>query len=252
VPVPYRFAKEWSDGSDYASGFVLHSAPGYPAFPARLAVEVFLRARSHLPGGAPLTLWDPCCGCGHLATVLGWTRRTDLRRVVCSDADPESVALARRNLALLTPEGLAARAAERRELSARFDKPGYLAAADAADRLAARLTADGGALPWAAERADVFDPRALAAVVGDAAPDVVFADVPYGEQTHWGGGVPGDPIPALLRSVAAVVPPHAVLAVADRARKIVVAPVRPLERLKLGTRSVVLVRAADVAATAAG
>ncbi|MFC4032395.1 rRNA methyltransferase [Streptomyces polygonati] len=244
--MPYRFAKERTDGSDFASGFVLQSAPGYPAFPARLAVEIFQRARSHIEGDRPLTLWDPCCGSGHLATVLGWLERPALSRVICSDVDPESVGLARKNLALLTPEGLAARERERLEQSERFAKPAYREAARAARRLADLLTANGGGLPWSADPADVFDPRALAAVVAGASPDVVLADLPYGEQTHWGGGVPGEPVAAMLRSLASVLPPHAVLAIADRARKIPVAPLRPLERLKIGTRSVVLVRAGDV------
>lgn len=255
--MPYRHATERSDGSDFASGFVLHSAPNHPAFPVRLATELFLRALEHLPtptgpgSGPGVTLWDPCCGSGHLATVLGWCHRRTIGRVVASDVDGETLSLARKNLRLLSPEGLLDRERERLELSVRFDKPAYAEAARAAHRLAGRLAEDGGALPWSAGRADVFDPASLSALLasaapGGAAPDVVVMDVPYGERTHWGGQAPERPVPALLRSLAAVLPPHAVIAVADRARKIPVAPLRPLERLRIGTRSAVLVRAADV------
>ncbi|MER5213957.1 rRNA methyltransferase [Streptomyces sp. NPDC002838] len=244
--MPYRHATERVDSTDLACGVVLHSAPGYPAFPVRLAVEIFLRGLDHLPDDGPVTLWDPCCGSGYLVTVLGLLQRRSLRRVIASDVDPEPVGLARKNLALLTPEGLAARERERREQSERFAKPSYLEAADAARRLRERLTADGGGLPCTVGTADVFDAEALARVVSGSPPDLVVTDLPYGERTQWAGEVPGEPVTGMLRSLASVLPPHAVIAVTDRARKIPVAPVRPLERLKIGTRSAVLVRASAV------
>ncbi|WP_225102118.1 rRNA methyltransferase [Streptomyces sp. CoH27] len=242
----YRFATERTDDSDLASGVVLHSAPGYPAYPARLAVEIFRRALAHTGTGRPVTLWDPCCGSGHLATVLGWLERPAIGQIVCSDVDTEAITLARKNLALLTEDGLAARERQRLEQSERFGKPAYQEAAAAARRRAVRLAADGGSLPWRAGQADAFDPTALRTLLSDIAPDLVITDVPYGERTHWGGGAPELPIPALLRALAAVLPPHAVVAVSNRGRKIPVAPLRPLERLKIGTRSVVLLRAGDI------
>ncbi|MEU6279813.1 rRNA methyltransferase [Streptomyces sp. NPDC047028] len=242
----YRHAVERADSSDLACGVVLHSAPGHPAFPVRLATELFLRARARIAGEGPVTLWDPCCGSGYLLTVLGLVQRPALRRVIGSDADPAPLELAAKNLALLTPEGLSARERERREQSERFAKPAYLEAADAAGRLRERLLADGGALPVTTGTADVFDPRALGAALAGAAPDVVLTDLPYGERTHWTGSVPEQPVTGLLASLASVLPEHAVIAVTDRSRKIPVAPVRTLERLKIGTRSAVLVRAADV------
>ncbi|NUP14865.1 MAG: rRNA methyltransferase [Streptomyces sp.] len=242
----YRHAVERIDSSDLACGVVLHSAPGYPAFPVRLATEIFLRAKALLPGDGPVTLWDPCCGSGYLLTVLGMLHRGSLRRVIASDVDPAPLELAAKNLALLSPDGLTARELQRREQSERFAKPSYLEAAHAAGRLRERLTADGGALPFTIRTADVFDPRSLSAVVAGSAPDVVLTDLPYGERTHWEGQVPGQPVTGMLRSLASVLPAHAVIAVTDRSRKIPVAPVRTLERLKIGTRSAVLVRAADV------
>ncbi|MBC2875760.1 MULTISPECIES: rRNA methyltransferase [Streptomyces] len=242
----YRHAVERSDAADFACGVVLHSAPGYPAFPVRLATEIFLRARTRLPGDGPVTLWDPCCGSGYLLTVLGLLHRRSLRRVIASDVDPAPLELAAKNLALLSPEGLTARERERREQSERFAKPSYLESAAAARRLRERLDADGGALPYAVGPADVFDPRSLSAVLAGAAPDIVLTDLPYGERTHWDGAVPGQPVAGMLRSLASVLPAHAVIAVTDRSRKIPVAPVPTLERLKIGTRSAVLVRAADV------
>ncbi len=100
----YRIATEREDYSDLASGSVLRSAPGYPAFPVRLAQELFLRAATHRPA-APLTLWDPCCGSGYLVTVIGLLHRPRLRRVIATDVQPQAVSLATENLALLTGRG---------------------------------------------------------------------------------------------------------------------------------------------------
>lgn len=248
--MPYRYATERVDRSDFACGFVLHSAPGFPAFPVRLATEIFLRAAAHLPGGSPVTLWDPCCGSGYLATVLGLLHREGIGKVLASDVDTDALGIARRNLALLTPQGLAEREKARRADGERFAKPGYAAAADAAGQFAARLSRGGGALPWSAFQADVFAPDALAAALtGEPPVDLVLTDVPYGERTHWAGNgttpTTSEPVPAMLHSLATVLPPHAVIAVADRSKKIPV-PVKPLERLKIGTRSVALVRASDL------
>jgi len=223
-----------ADHSDLAGGFVLRSAPGHPAFPVRLAEELFLRAAAHLPD-RPLTLWDPCCGSGHLATVLGLLHRPRLARVICSDANPDAVALAERNLALLTAAGLAEREAELRSRAAEFGKPGYATAADAAHRLAVRMTAD---LPSTASVGDAFDPAPCPA-------DLVLTDVPYGEQTSWLGAAPEQPIAALARALCRVLPGHAVVVLCARARKVDVgAPA--LERVRLGTRAAFLGRVADL------
>ncbi len=248
----YRYPGGGVDHSDLASGSVLRSAPGHPAFPVRLGRELFLRAAAHLPGRAPLGLWDPCCGSGYLATVVGMLHRERLRYVLCSDAAAEAAALAGRNLALLTGAGLAERARDLRRRAAEHGKPGYEAAAEAADRLAGRLRETGGDLPGYTRVADVFEPDGLATALAAAAPvppDVVLTDVPYGVQTSWLGAVPadGEPLPALVRSLCDVLPDHAVIVLCSRARKLSLGTGVPtLERLRSGRRAAFLGRVADL------
>lgn len=239
----YRHATDRIDYSDLASGQVLRSAPGHPGFPVRLASELLQRAVARLPGHARAGVWDPCCGSGYLATVVGLLHRERVCDMLATDVDPDAAALAGRNLELLTGAGLAAREAELRARAAEFGKPSYAVTADTAARLADRLAAAGGDLPHEARAADAFAPEPPARPV-----DVVLTDVPYGALTHWSGAVPaGDPIAALLGSVARVLPGHAVLAVAARTRRIAVPEgVRVLERIRVGNRAAVLVRAADL------
>ncbi|CAM3812859.1 hypothetical protein GCM10009799_00500 [Nocardiopsis rhodophaea] len=240
----YRYATERADRSDLATGHVLRSAPGHPGFPVRLADELFQRAASHL-GAGPQGLWDPCCGSGYLATVLGLLHRDRLTHILATDVDPDALGIAARNLALVTACGLAERERELRDGAREFGKPAFLERAEAARRLAARLAALGGDLPHAVRPGDAFapDPPALP----DHPVDLVVTDVPYGDLTHWSGAAPAsgtEPLPELLRSLASVLPDHAVLAVTARTRKIPLPEgVRALERVRAGNRAAVLLQA---------
>ena len=77
--MPYGFATQRRDYSDFASGRVFYGLPGFPALPIRLASEMFASAlafRACL--GSRFTVCDPCSGGAyHLATLgyLQWGRR---------------------------------------------------------------------------------------------------------------------------------------------------------------------------------
>lgn len=238
----YRHATVRDDYADLASGAVLHSAPGFPAFPVRLASEMFQRA-VELRGGGPVTVWDPCCGSGYLLTVIGLLHRRRISAVLASDIDPAAVALAERNLGLLTRAGLAARAAHLAEQAERWGRASHTAAAEAAERIARTLSADGGDVPYAAHRADVFDAERLRDVLGGRRPDVVITDVPYGEQTSWRGPDGADGTAGMLGTLGAVLDENAVIAVAVRGRKAPRADgLRACGSFKVGTRAVALLR----------
>jgi hypothetical protein len=244
----YRHVVGSRDYSDVASGFVLRSAPGYPAFPVRLAEEIFLRAAARRPAGPPIGLWDPCCGSGYLATVLGLLHRDRLASVLGTDADPEAVALAGRNLSLLSEPGLAERRGELTRRSVVQARAGQVEAAAAAYRLGTRLRAGGGDLPARVAEADVGDPGQLAtAINGGPLPSVVITDIPYGRQTDWAGSLStaDDPIAALVRSLCEVLADDAIVALCAQTRKISLgAPA--LEHFRVGHRAVFIGRVADL------
>lgn len=238
----YRLALDRDDHRDLASGSVLRSAPGYPAFPVRLADELFGRAASHLPAGRPVALWDPCCGSGYLATVVGVLHRDRLRSIRYTDVDPGAVELAERNASLLTTAGLAHRHDELAARAAEFGKASHAEAAEAAGRLARRLRADGGDLPTRVAVADVFNPPSLL----DDPPDLVLTDVPYGRQTAWNNAPGEDPIGDLVRALTRVLADDAVIALCARARRISVGGARALERVRLGTRAAFIGRVGEL------
>lgn len=219
---------------------VLVSAPGRPTLPVRLTVELLGRARSHLdrPG---LTVWDPCCGAGVTLAVLGLLA-PGITALVGTDVDPGPLDLARRNLGLLSPGGLAARADELDALSARHGKPAY---ADAARH--ARSLVPAGGPSWSVGVADALDRDRTRAALGERRPDVALADLPHGRQTSWAPTTDGAGPEAFLSAVGSVLDPGAVVVAVDRGRTLPVpAGVRPLERLRVGHRAAVLLRAGDL------
>ena len=208
----YRFARERTDDSAYASGHVLHSAPGRTGFPVRLATELFQRCAAHLGERGvrpPFTLYDPCCGAGQLLTTFGLLHRDAVGEIIGSDVDETAVALARRNLALLSPAGLTARIAELDAQHRQFGKPGHAAAAGDARRLLAGSVATGDDLPISAFAADITQPSALSGRIAEGHIDLVIVDVPYGNWSTWSND-PADPngdAPAELNGDAPVEPP---------------------------------------------
>jgi 23S rRNA (guanine2535-N1)-methyltransferase len=244
----YRYAPD-RDDTDLASGHVLRSAPGQPAFPVRLGVELLHRALAHLPATSrPATLWDPVCGAAQLATTLGLRARRELAAVVATDVDPVALGLARRNIALLTVDGLEDRRRELSQMATTHGTTSHRDAAEAAARLRDELAAGGGDLVAHAEQADVLDPVAVQSLVAAWAPDVVVADLPHGELTSWHGAPPDVAVARLLTTLAGQLAPSSVLVVVARARRIrLPESVTAIERLRVGHRAAAIVHAGSIA-----
>ncbi len=251
----YRFAVERQDASDLASGRVLHALPGAPALPVRLADELFQRCLAALPPtaqGAPLQLLDPCCGAGYHLTVLGLLHARRLQSLLAVEIDPAVAQVARRNLQLLIPEGLDARAAELAQRAEAFGKQSHQDALTSARALRSRLESglQGRRLETGLWVANALNGAALAAALGPARVDVVVADVPYGLHAHWQGNSPaaatlssaaGDELRALLDALRAVLKPGAVVGlVSDKGQKAQHPAYRRIERFQVGKRRVVI------------
>lgn len=235
--MPYRHAVTRENFADFSGG-VLHSAPGFPAFPVRLASEMFQRGLA-LSSASTARVWDPCCGSGYLLTTLALMHRTEITEVFGSDVDQAALTLARKNLGLLCEGGLPARAATLRERAERLAKPGYSDIADAADRLARRFVQDGGALPQRAAHADVSNPDELRIALTGQRPNIVITDIPYGEQTSWLGPGATRGTEGMLVALREVLDDGTIVAVASRSRYSgTPAGLRRVGSFKIGTRSV--------------
>jgi hypothetical protein len=251
----YKFTPAHENYAPYASGGVFYSAPGHPALPIRLANELFRRClawRAISGAAGPCTLYDPCCGGAyHLATLahFNWER---IAAIYASDVDADALAVAARNLALLSPAGLERRAAELDALHQQFGKDSHAASLAHAHALQGRLAElhAGHAIATHLFCADATDATAVRAGLAGARIDIVIADIPYGQASQWQltaapAGDAAAPVQRLLDSVLPVLAAHAVVAVAaGKQDKIRHAAYRRLERFTVGKRQLVILQPA--------
>jgi 23S rRNA G2445 N2-methylase RlmL len=188
--MPYRFAHERPDYTDFAAGPVLYSLPGRPAFPVRLTTEIFQRCQALLQrvGSADrYTVYDPCCGSAYLLTTLAYLHWPAIQHLAASDVDAEVIPLAARNLSLLTLTGVETRIAQLAVLSRQFGKTSHAQALASAERLRARLL-DYHQLPPIESQVFVANALCAAELHPHLTPgmvDIVMTDIPYGQRTIW-------------------------------------------------------------------
>ncbi|MGB7539658.1 MAG: hypothetical protein WBM17_14045 [Anaerolineales bacterium] len=246
--MPYRYALDRPDYSDLASGKVLLAVPGHPAFPVRLASEIFQRCmaiREENGVTGQISLYDPCCGAAYHLAVLGFLHRELIRAITASDIDPEIIPLAGKNLGLLSAAGLDRRRDELEAMRREFGKPSHVEALAAAGRLRKILGERSASDPIAirvfpADALGKFDP---ARFPPDSPVDIVFTDVPYGRHSQW--QVPSaeqlNPLWQLLENLRGLLNPASVVAVvSDKRQKVAHDRYDRIERFPIGKRMAVL------------
>jgi 23S rRNA G2445 N2-methylase RlmL len=245
----YRFAVERPDYSHLASGHVFYSLPGHPAFPVRLASEIFQRCldwRRRAGKMAPCTLFDPCCGAGYSLSVVAFLHREALQEVIGADVDPVAVECAQRNLSLLALEGLERRRVELETLLAHFGKTSHREALHSAALLREQLLAPPCLPPLAAWafQADATRGEALCENLAGRTVDVVFSDVPYGQRSHWEGDASSTPLHAMLDALLNILAPAGLVAIAaDKSVKLAHPRYRRLEQFQVGKRRIAIFQA---------
>jgi hypothetical protein len=248
--MPYQFALERPDYSDLASGRVLLSAAGHPAFPIRLASEILQRClawRAAAGLHTPCVLYDPCCGAGYTLTVLGYLHGASLSALLGSDIDATALGLAQRNLSLLSHAGLDARIDALSALLGRFGKDSHRVALASAHRLRTRLDtllADHPH-PTLVFQADALDGPALRAGLHGMRVDIVLVDVPYGLHSQWRLEAPASPSPSpvwqLLEALSGVVGSQSLVAiVSDKAQRASHAGYKRVQQFQAGKRRVAI------------
>ncbi|MEM7112314.1 MAG: hypothetical protein AAF614_07770 [Chloroflexota bacterium] len=244
----YQYATKQQDYSDYASGRVLYSRAGAPAFPVRLASEVFQRAYGYwlkMGRNGRSILYDPCCGGAYHLAVLGFLHGDKIGRIIGSDVDSDILELAGKNLGLLTAVGRAKRRAELETMLQAYQKASHQAALESMARLEKR----GVEIEAKLFQADALEKTAVGQGLDGAQPDIVFADVPYGSLTLWQSKSNTDslasqpPITQLLTTLLPHLAPQSILIIAsDKSQKAAHPNYRRLERLRAGKRQIFILQ----------
>jgi tRNA G10 N-methylase Trm11 len=244
----YKYATEQTDYSDLSSGRVFYSLPGHPAFPVRLASEIFQRCLAHRETiyqvSSPCTLYDPCCGAAYHLSVLGYLHGEQIREIIASDIDEKAVALAGRNLSLLHEDGLHRRIAELSEMLEQYGKESHRKALESASALKKKLLdlRERHALRTKAFQASATDKGAITGQVPPQSVDIVFTDVPYGRHSQWREtDDQSDPIRSMLAALLEVLSAASIVALAsDKHQKASHERFQRLEQFQVGKRRVVI------------
>jgi hypothetical protein len=251
--MPYRFPRSEANYELFAAGGAFYTAPGITGFPVRLAHELFQRALAiwDAPGSSNrCTLYDPFCGSGYLLATLGYLNGDRLERLIGSDASADALALAARNLSLVTLDGLQRRSDELAALAEQFGKPSHRLALEHAGLLRHRLQrlVHDHPIETRVFQADATDRRAVAAGLAGTPVDLVLADVPYEQRSHWSPQTLAltrgrEPIHDVLDALLPVLTEGAVVTVVTpKSVKAAHAQYRQVGKLKLGHRMAVFYR----------
>lgn len=248
----YKYVKEQPDYSDLTSGRVFYSLPGHPAFPIRLASEIFQRCvasrETIYQNSTPCSLYDPCCGAAYHLSILAYLHGEQLREVIASDVDEKAVALAKRNLGLLSVTGLDRRLDEISKLFDLYKKDSHKDALTSGAILRNRISALTQERPLMTRvfQASATDSQALLKNIKNESVDLVFTDVPYGQHSHWQGSHSNEllnPLWSLLNALIGILSPTSIVAiVSDKQQKVSHESYQRVEQFQVGKRRVVIVK----------
>ena len=239
----YKFASERTNYADLASGHVFYSLPGHPAFPVRLASEIYQRCLEYRgKSSAPCTIYDPCCGAAYHLSVIAYLHWDSVCRVICSDINEKAVQLAERNMGLLTPGGMERRSREISAMVRLYDKDSHKDALGSLTRMQEQVNRLTAVRPIQAHvfQANATDPASLRDGLQGTTIDMVITDIPYGQHSQWEQTQAADPAWAMLEALFSFLSPQSILAVAsDKQQKIAHEKYKRLERLQIGKRQIV-------------
>ncbi len=246
----YKHATDQLDYSDFSSGRVFYSLPGHPAFPVRLASEIFQRCVAHRTAiygnTAPCVLYDPCCGAAYHLSVLGYLHGEHIREVIASDIDEKAVTLAGRNLGLLRRNGLEERIRELSGMLEQYGKESHREALRSASLLQEKFFAFSEKHPPETRvfQASATDRSAISNHIQPKSVDIVFTDVPYGWHSQWHEADElSNPIRSMLDALLEVLSASSIVAVAsDKQQKAAHERFQRLEQFQVGKRRVVILK----------
>jgi 23S rRNA G2445 N2-methylase RlmL len=175
----YRYGKN-DNYEDFSSGRVLYHQNGVTNFPVRLAQELYGRCLEHSIKKEDICLYDCCCGGGYLLTVLGFLNQDTIGEIIGSDINSASINIAKKNLSLLSYNGINQRILEIQTMVKQYGKQSHLDAEKSATHLK-------NILKNRTINTHVFIADALQEIKLNRKPDIIIVDVPYGELVCWKG-----------------------------------------------------------------
>ncbi len=242
----YRFATENLNYEDYSSGRVFYSQKGTTSFPVRLASEIYHLCKTILINQGvdkPYVLYDPCCGGAYLLTSIGFLYGEEIIKIIASDVDETIVPLAKRNLNLISKDGIDSRIREIQEMIADFGKESHSDALKSALNLRATLEKMDKSIEIKCFVSDVTQNRNL---INDAHNvNIIIADLPYGDMVNWTSMQDEKKaVENLLDNVLQIISKKSVVAIISKSKtKIRHKDYKQVERFVIGKRQITILQA---------
>ncbi|MBZ2174315.1 hypothetical protein K8M07_03535 [Schnuerera sp. xch1] len=174
----YKYSKN-DNYENFSSGRVLYHGSGMTNFPVRLAQEIYGRCLQYSPKENNICLYDCCCGGGYLLTVLGFLNQDTIGKIIGSDINIELLNTAKKNLSLLSEEGINKRIIEINQMIASYQKQSHIEAKNSAIALKSLIKTN---IEYEIFQSDVLKDLNL-----KTKPDIIITDVPYGHMVDWRG-----------------------------------------------------------------
>ncbi len=233
----YQFATNKENYEDYSSGRVLYSATGATNFPVRLSSEVFQRSISQLEtlgNKGPYTIYDPFCGAAYSLTVIGFLHGSHLKSIYASDINGSVLEIAKRNLSLLSPDGLQERTEQLKTMFSDYKKESHKQALQSAERLKQQLPSNIQIQSFLLDAMNnenfPFPKRKI---------DLIITDLPYGKLTKWHGNKTADPSQQFLNKVAEILASNGIISISiDKKQAIAHEGYTKLKSFSIGKRKV--------------
>ena len=244
----YKFEKTDQDYSDLASGKVFYSLPGHPAFPVRLASEIFQRCMAHrsalYDASTPCVLYDPCCGAAYHLSVLAYLHGTHIQKMMASDVDAKALEFASRNLGLFSAPGIDRRINEITAMIGQYNKDSHRDALKSAQLIKDKITALNKEHSLTTEifQSSATDSQTMLEHIQPQAVDVVFTDIPYGQHSTW-QGTSNNPLGSMLDALFENLSLSSVVAIAsDKGQKVFHERYQRVEQFQVGKRRVTILK----------
>jgi 16S rRNA G966 N2-methylase RsmD len=163
--------------------------------------------------------------------------------------DGKAVAVAKRNLELLTVAGLDQRIGEISQLFELYGKDSHKDALSSGHILRNRISALTLEHPIATKvfEADATDSTTILKNINPKSVDIVFTDVPYGQHSHWQSSHSHEllnPIWSMLNTLTSIISSESIVAiVSDKKQKVSHESFQRIEQFQVGKRRVVILRA---------
>jgi 16S rRNA G966 N2-methylase RsmD len=248
----YKYTKNYNY-EDYASGRFFYAQPNSPAFPARLASEIFQRSLQHWQtagGQGKCTIYDPVCGGAYGLVVLAYLHWDAIESIYASDIDGRSLMLAEKNLSLITSTGQNQRIQEIERMLIAYHKESHRAALKSAQKFRKQLdkSQESHVIGKTLFQADATQPCSLAIGLGNVQIDLVLADVPYGWKSEWRvvrkeQKIDQTPVWLMLDALQGFLKENAVVAISvDKSQKVAHQNYRRCERFQVGKRRIFILQ----------